>query len=549
MNDATPGTVDRPSPGAPPRPDSAATRAASLRPLLAPVVLLIVACLGIIAVVATSIGIVPAPALPSPAAPSGEAGAFVGPASPTPVVLDRDTAVRPVAAAPALRLTDHEGRPFDLASLRGEPVLVFFGYTHCPDVCPTNLADTRAALRLVDQKVGVVFVTIDPARDDAAAMKQYVDYYRSGYIGLTGTDAQIADAAGAWGVSYARVESTAAAGYAMAHTADTFLVDAQGRLRDIIWFGAGPEIIAARISGLATEAIESPASTATPASPATGATATAAPTPATATTVRARLESSIVRAGRNRIVVSVSDQSNRDMAKPDVVAHFSFRSATDPALAPVDVTGIFVWVVRGEKAVYIADMTLPSAGRYNATITLDGPAGRIGSASLPVSARAQGPTPQIGEVAPSVRTPIAADVGGDLRLISSDAVPDERFYQHSVDELLAAHEPFVLILYSPTFCPTTACGPLLEYMKEVADEIPPMTFVHAEPYAMTDVGGQLQPEIDGSKFRYAPWSVAYGLPFEPFVFVVGPDGRILASFEVIVGSNEIRAAIGSAIGQ
>ena len=572
MTDGTPGAAHRPSPGDRLPPETTATMSASSRPLPASrLALLVVACLGLAAVAGIAIGLVAGSALSGPAVPSGDGGAYIWPVSPTPEGLDRDTAVRPLAAAPQLQLTDQDGRSFDLAQLRGKPVLVFFGYTHCPDVCPTNLADVRDALKQVDGEVGVVFVTIDPARDDAAAMKQYVDYYQSGYVGLTGTDEEIRTVAEAWGVSYAKVESTSASGYAMAHSAETFLVDAQGRLRHRIWFGAGPEILAARIEGLATEGTKAAAASALPTAPTipTNPTAaptppsavtpwtassspvaapTTAPTPRSATTVRVRLESTVIRAGRNRIVVTVSDQSNRELAKPDVTARFSFRLADDPAFAPLEVPGAFIWVVRGGKAAYVAEMTLPSAGRYNATITLDGAAGPIGSADFAMTARAQGPTPQIGSLAPSVRTPVASDVNGNLQLISSDVFPDERFYQHSVDELLAAGRPFVLTLYSPAFCPTTACGPLLSYMKEIANEFPTMDFVHVEPYVMRDLGGRIQPELDGAKFRYASWSVAYGIPFEPFVFVVGADGRVVASFEVIVGSNEIRAAIQSAIG-
>jgi protein SCO1/2 len=468
-------------------------------------------------------------------------------------------------------MTDQEGRPFDLAQLRGRPVLVFFGYTHCPDVCPTNLADVRDALKLVDQDVGVVFVTIDPARDDAAAMKQYVGYYQSGFFGLTGTDDEVRTAAGAWGVSYAKVESDSAAGYAMAHTADTFLVDAEGRLRHRIWFGAGPEIIADRINGLATEAIETPAPTPAPVPTATAsATPTSGPTPSIAPSpvvpsgapsptpvasstpqvaVRAKLQSSVVRAGPNRIVVTVSDPDNRELAKPDVVASFSFRSLDDPSLPAVEVPGMFIWVVRGGKAAYVAEMTLPRAGSYTATLSLDGPAGPIGSADFALTAQERSPTPPIGSQAPSVRTPVAADVNGNLHLISSDVFPDPRFYEHSVDELLAAHKPFVFTIYSPAFCPTTACGPLLRYMKETASEFPTMSFVHAEPYLMRDLGGRIQPEYAEGRYTWAAWSIAYGIPVEPYVFVVDANGTIVASFELIVGSDEIRAAIRTATGE
>jgi hypothetical protein len=261
-----------------------------------------------------------------------------------------------------------------------------------------------------------------------------------------------------------------------------------------------------------------------------------------------RLESTVVRAGPNRIVVTVSDPNNRELATPDVAATFTFRSTDDPALAPVEVQGTFIWVVRGGKAAYVAEMTLPRAGGYDATITLHGPAGRIGSVGFVLVAREQSPTPPIGAPAPSVRTPIASDVGGNLQLISSDVFPDPRFYEHSVDELLAAHRPFVFTIYSPAFCPTTACGPLLRYLKELAPEFPAMTFVHAEPYVMRDMGGRIQPEYEGNGYAWAAWSQAYGIPVEPYVFVVGADGRIVGSFELIVGSDEIRAAIRTATG-
>ena len=148
-------------------------------------------------------------------------------------------------------LADHQGRPRTLADFRGKVVVMFFGYTHCPDVCPTTLADIRDALRLLDRPVGVVFVTIDPARDGAAAMKQYVDYYRSGFVGLTGSEAEIAAAAEAWGVSYSRLDTGSASGYAMAHSTDTYLVDGEGMLRHHLFFGASPELIAERIREVA----------------------------------------------------------------------------------------------------------------------------------------------------------------------------------------------------------------------------------------------------------------------------------------------------------
>jgi protein SCO1/2 len=163
----------------------------------------------------------------------------------------RDTAYDPPRPAPDLRLTGQDGRPFDLASLRGRPAFVYFGYTHCPDVCPTTLADIRAGIRKSGVDADVVFVTVDPARDDVAAMNRYVGYYGPGFVGLTGTEAEIAAAARDWGVSYRRLDSDSASGYAMAHSTETYLLDAEGRLRHHLFFGASEDLIAQRLREVA----------------------------------------------------------------------------------------------------------------------------------------------------------------------------------------------------------------------------------------------------------------------------------------------------------
>ena len=189
-------------------------------------------------------------------------GAMDGSPSATPVMVEaitppplgvRTTAYDPARPAPALRLTDQDGQPFDLASMRGRPVFVYFGYTHCPDVCPTSLTDLRAGIRASGVDATVVFVTVDPARDDAAAMKQYVDYYAAGFIGLTGTETEIAETAAAWGISYRKLESDSASGYAMAHSAEAYLVDAEGTLRHHLFFGTPAALIAERLLEVAGE--------------------------------------------------------------------------------------------------------------------------------------------------------------------------------------------------------------------------------------------------------------------------------------------------------
>ncbi len=156
----------------------------------------------------------------------------------------RETAYDPAKPEPQLQLTDQDGRPFDLTSLRGTPVFVYFGYTHCPDVCPTTLVDLRTAIQQAGLPAKVVFVTVDPARDTAPVMQSYLNAYKAGFIGLTGTAAQIATAAAAWGVQYHAEPADSGGNYAMSHTSEVYLVDASGMLRNHIFFGAGSRLIA-----------------------------------------------------------------------------------------------------------------------------------------------------------------------------------------------------------------------------------------------------------------------------------------------------------------
>lgn len=135
----------------------------------------------------------------------------------------------PAVPAPPLDLVDDTGRPFDEAVLRGRPAWVTFGYTSCPDVCPTLLTTLAAARDLATTPVRIVFVTLDPAQDGSARLRDYLSAFADtkGHapIGLTGTAAQTARAAASWGVTWRR------AGAFLDHTAQVSFLDAEGRLR------------------------------------------------------------------------------------------------------------------------------------------------------------------------------------------------------------------------------------------------------------------------------------------------------------------------------
>ncbi|HWG04088.1 MAG TPA: SCO family protein [Beijerinckiaceae bacterium] len=127
-------------------------------------------------------------------------------------------------------LVDTQGKTITDKDLLGKPSAIFFGYTHCPDVCPTTLMDLTNLLKKMGgdaNKLNVVFITIDPARDTPQEMADYLSSFDPRIRGLTGTDAQVATAAKAYQVYYHRVPSSDG-GYSMDHTASVFLMDAKG---------------------------------------------------------------------------------------------------------------------------------------------------------------------------------------------------------------------------------------------------------------------------------------------------------------------------------
>jgi len=127
-------------------------------------------------------------------------------------------------------LVDTTGAPASLATLRGHPTLVFFGFTHCPDVCPTTLLKlARITKAAAVPGLRVVFVTVDPARDTPEALKPFVARYHPRLLGLTGTPEQIAAVAKAYVVTYNKVEGSAPDRYLMAHSQLAFLMDPDGK--------------------------------------------------------------------------------------------------------------------------------------------------------------------------------------------------------------------------------------------------------------------------------------------------------------------------------
>jgi len=142
----------------------------------------------------------------------------------------------------ALNLTDHNGRPRTLADFRGKVVTVFFGFTHCPDVCPTTLAELAQVMKELGadaDQLQVLFVTVDPERDTQKLLAQYVPSFHPGFIGLYGDRDATARAAKEFKIYYNQ-QPAKGGSYSVDHSAGTFILDREGRLRLYAQYGQGP---------------------------------------------------------------------------------------------------------------------------------------------------------------------------------------------------------------------------------------------------------------------------------------------------------------------
>lgn len=154
-------------------------------------------------------------------------------------------------------LPDHNGQPRSIKDFNGKVVVVFFGYTQCPDVCPTTMQEMAEVKRMLGKdgdRLQAIFVTVDPERDTADMLKAYMGNFDPSFLALRGTPEQTAAVAKDFKIYYKKVDGKTPTSYTMDHSAGSYIYDTQGRLRVYYRYGSGVEALAADVRTLLNEA-------------------------------------------------------------------------------------------------------------------------------------------------------------------------------------------------------------------------------------------------------------------------------------------------------
>ena len=248
--------------------------------------------------------------------------------------------------------------------------------------------------------------------------------------------------------------------------------------------------------------------------------------------------------GPDRMLVNLVTQQNEPLASPDRPVQLRlYNLAEDPANPKVDTTAIFLPTIQGRPGLYRAQVNFDAAGDWGLETVTTEADGTHRTGRMIFQVLGQASTPAIGAQAPVSDTPTATTADG-IAHISTDTAPDPDFYRISEPDALAQHKPFVIAFATPAFCRSATCGPTLNMVKSVAaDYKDKLTFIHVEPYDLTYTNGTLQPVLTEDNLPVPDNATnIWGLPTEPYIFVVDGTGKVTAKFEGIASPEELRAA-------
>jgi protein SCO1 len=442
--------------------------------------------------------------------------------------------------APPLELTGPGGGPVSLADFHGQPVLVFFGYTHCPDVCPVTVGAVGEAIDAYGGDAQAIFVSVDPERDSIPWLAEFVKYMPEGFTAVTGTPAEVRATADAWGVRYARVETGDPEAYSMSHTADVFVVDGAGQFRARLPFGTEVPAMTAVLREVAATTVTPTAAPTPSVAPTSSAPS---PTPVADLTVEV-VSSSVWAGGASPVILALHDATGR-INDPTLAVEVAVL-AVDGTPAGGPVAAVAVQPAGIADVSYVATVDIPSPGTWNLAVTAMDADGGARSGMTGVVARDPGGTAALGASAPTVDTPTAADFGGDLTWVTTDPGPDPRLSATSTGDALAAGQPFVLVVDSYSFKVTPACGKAVVMAKQLVHRWTDVPFIHHEPYRYTVVttepvleGSLTDPRLTEAAEAWGVGSQPWGVGSMPWIFVVDGDGTVRAKYQGVMGSADV----------
>lgn len=243
------------------------------------------------------------------------------------------------------------------------------------------------------------------------------------------------------------------------------------------------------------------------------------------------IASSEVTVGENRFLIGLLDNNDAPTGSPEISVETSFYDLEASAEEPVSTESAeFVFIVEDQgRGLYVTHPTFDRAGTWGVEVAISGD-GLDETLRTTFEVAEESSTPAVGDSVPASDTPTLDDA--PMAELSTDDDPVKRFYETSIADALKAGEPFVAVFATPKFCASAVCGPTLDDVEEVAKDFPKITFIHTEIYQDNDPQNPpVQPVID------------WGLPSEPWVFVVDGNGKLVAKFEGSAPESELRPVL------
>ena len=254
--------------------------------------------------------------------------------------------------------------------------------------------------------------------------------------------------------------------------------------------------------------------------------------------------SSLVTYGHNRFLYNVLDESYRQMAAEAVPSRVDFYALERDPDTPYARAGAAYLGSGLGRGLYRTEVDFDCVGEWGAEVFVQEADGSWVSERLRFAVHPAGSTPALGDPVPLSDSPTAA-TPEEVALISTDQNPYLPAYDKTVAETVTSGQPSLVFFATPAFCQTGFCGPTVELVKSVAREHEgAVEFVNVEPYELHFTENGLQPRLnEEGQLQPVAAALEWGIPVEPYLFLLDADGRVFAKFEGVVGGDELRAAV------